>query len=195
MIGPLLLNDGIKYAKAFYDRPISIGKNKIRPTGGGRVTELVIRPLFSLFFPELTQIIQPLSGEYAGYREVLENIPFPIGYGVETSMILDIYEKWGLDVIAQVDLDRRIHRNQDTKALGRMSFAILKTFINRQQRSGLIDLKNHLYDEIIQYNLVESRYQSEALKIVGFERPPMIEIPEYREKFNIKKSLKKDVGN
>ena len=133
LIGPLLLNDNIKYAKAFYDRPISIGKNKIRPTGGGRVTELVIRPLFSLFFPELTQIIQPLSGEYAGYREVLEKIPFPIGYGVETSMILDIYEKWGLDVIAQVDLDRRIHRNQDTKALGRMSFAILKTFINRQK--------------------------------------------------------------
>ncbi|MBE9543027.1 MAG: glucosyl-3-phosphoglycerate synthase, partial [Proteobacteria bacterium] len=124
LIGPLLLYDNIKYAKAFYDRPISIGKNKLRPTGGGRVTELVIRPLFSLFFPELTQIIQPLSGEYAGYREVLEKIPFPIGYGVETSMILDIYEKWGLDVIAQVDLDRRIHRNQDTKALGRMSFAI-----------------------------------------------------------------------
>jgi glucosyl-3-phosphoglycerate synthase len=186
LIGPLLLNDGIKYAKAFYDRPISIGKNKIRPTGGGRVTELVIRPLFSLFFPELTQIIQPLSGEYAGYREVLERIPFPIGYGVETSMILDIYEKWGLDVIAQVDLDRRIHRNQDTKALGRMSFAILKTFINRQKRLGLIDLKGHLHDEIIQYNLVESRYQAKALKIIGFERPPMIEIPEYCKKFSIK---------
>jgi glucosyl-3-phosphoglycerate synthase len=186
LIGPLLLYDNIKYAKAFYDRPISIGKNKLRPTGGGRVTELVIRPLFSLFFPELTQIIQPLSGEYAGYREVLEKIPFPIGYGVETSMILDIYEKWGLDVIAQVDLDRRIHRNQDTKALGRMSFAIIKTFINRQKRSGLIDLKNDLYDEIIQYNLVESRYQPHAMKIVGFERPPMIEIPEYCEKFNIK---------
>jgi glucosyl-3-phosphoglycerate synthase len=186
LIGPLLLHDNIKYAKAFYDRPISIGKNKFRPTGGGRVTELVIRPLFSLFFPELTQIIQPLSGEYAGYREVLEKIPFPIGYGVETSMILDIYEKWGLDVIAQVDLDRRIHRNQDTKALGRMSFAILKTFINRQKRSGLIDLKNDLYDEIIQYNLVDSQYQADSRKIVGFERPPMIEIHEYREKFNIK---------
>jgi len=186
LIGPLLLYDNIKYAKAFYDRPISIGKNKIRPTGGGRVTELVIRPLFSLFFPELTQIIQPLSGEYAGYREVLDKIPFPIGYGVETSMILDIYEKWGLDVIAQVDLDRRIHRNQDTKALGRMSFAILKTFINRQKQLGLIDTKNNLFDEIIQYNLVESRYQPEATKIVGFERPPMIEIPEYCEKFSIK---------
>jgi len=102
-------------------------------------------------------------------------------------MILDIYDRWGLDVIAQVDLDRRIHRNQDTKALGRMAFAILKTFINRQKRSGLIDLKEDLFDEIIQYNLVESRYQPDAKEIVGFERPPMIEIPEYCEKFNIKK--------
>jgi glucosyl-3-phosphoglycerate synthase len=185
LIGPLLLYDHVKYAKAFYDRPISIGKNKIRPTGGGRVTELVIRPLFSLFFPELTQIIQPLSGEYAGFREIFEKIPFPIGYGIETSMILDIYEKWGLDVIAQVDLDRRIHRNQDTKALGRMSFAILKTFINRQKRSGLIDLKEDLFDEIIQYNLVDNEYQPEALKIKGLERPPMITIPEYCEKFDI----------
>ncbi len=175
----------MKYAKAFYDRPISIGKNKIRPTGGGRVTELVIRPLFSLFFPELTQIIQPLSGEYAGYREIFENIPFPIGYGVETSMILDIYDKWGLDVIAQVDLDRRIHRNQDTKALGRMAFAILKTFINRQKRSGLIDLKQDLFDEIIQYNLVDNEYQPEVRQIKGLERPPMVTIPEYREKFAV----------
>ncbi|CAB1063378.1 Glucosyl-3-phosphoglycerate synthase (EC [Olavius sp. associated proteobacterium Delta 1] len=185
LIGPLLLNDQIKYTKAFYDRPISIGKNKIRPTGGGRVTELVIRPLFSLFFPELTQIIQPLSGEYAGYREIFEKIPFPIGYGVETSMILDIYDKWGLDVIAQVDLDRRIHRNQDTKALGRMAFAILKTFITRQKRSGLIDLKQDLFDEIIQYNLVDNEYQPEAMQIKGLERPPMITIPEYCEKFAV----------
>jgi len=185
LIGPLLLDDQIKYTKAFYDRPISIGKNKIRPTGGGRVTELVIRPLFSLFFPELTQIIQPLSGEYAGYREIFEKIPFPIGYGVETSMILDIYEKWGLDVIAQVDLDRRIHRNQDTKALGRMAFAILKTFINRQKRSGLIDLKEDLYDEIIQYNLVDTEYQPESRQIKGLERPPMITIPEYCKKFAV----------
>lgn len=185
LIGPLLLHNHIKYAKAFYDRPISIGKNKIRPTGGGRVTELVIRPLFSLFFPELTQIIQPLSGEYAGFREIFEKIPFPIGYGIETSMILDIYERWGLDVIAQVDLDRRIHRNQDTKALGRMSFAILKTFINRQKRLGLIQLKNQFFDEIIQYNLVDSQYKPDVMKIVGHERPPIIEIPEYCEKFNI----------
>jgi len=185
LLGPLLLNDHIKFVKAFYDRPISIGKNKMRPTGGGRVTELVIRPLFSLFFPDLTQLIQPLSGEYAGFREVFERIPFPIGYGVETSMNMDIYEKWGLEVMAQVDLDRRIHRNQDTKALGRMAFIILKTFINRKIRLGLIDLKDELFDEMIQYNLVNNKYQPDIFKIEGHERPPIIEIPEYREKFKI----------
>jgi glucosyl-3-phosphoglycerate synthase len=185
LLGPLLLYDHIKFVKAFYDRPISTGKNKIRPTGGGRVTELVIRPLFSLFFPELTQLIQPLSGEYAGLREVFERIPFPIGYGVETSMNMDIYAKWGLDVMAQVDLERRIHRNQDTKALGRMAFVILKTFINRKIRLGLIDLKEALFDEMIQYNLVNDEYHAEIFKIEGHERPPIIEIPEYREKFKI----------
>jgi glucosyl-3-phosphoglycerate synthase len=185
LLGPLLLYDHIKFVKAFYDRPISIGKNKMRPTGGGRVTELVIRPLFSLFFPDLTQLIQPLSGEYAGFREVFERIPFPIGYGVETSMNIDIYQKWGLEVMAQVDLERRIHRNQDTKALGRMSFVILKTFINRKIRLGLIDIKEPLFDEMIQYNLVNDKYQADVLKIEGHERPPIIEIPEYREKFKI----------
>jgi glucosyl-3-phosphoglycerate synthase len=186
LIGPLLLFDNIKFAKAFYDRPISIGRNKIRPTGGGRVTELVIRPLFSLFFPELTQLIQPLSGEYAGCREIFEQIPFPIGYGVETSMNIDIYKKWGLDVMAQVDLDRRIHSNQDTKALGRMAFVIMKTFINRKEKLGLIELNDEMFDEMIQYNLVNDRYEPEKLKIQGHERPPMIEIPEYRKKFGIR---------
>jgi glucosyl-3-phosphoglycerate synthase len=185
LLGPLLLSEHIKYAKAFYDRPIAIGKNKMRPTGGGRVTELVIRPLFSLFFPELTQIIQPLSGEYAGYRELFEKIPFPIGYGVETSMILDICEKWGLDVIAQVDLERRVHRNQDTKALGKMSFVILKTFLNRIKKLEFIDLKKDTFNEMIQYNLVKSEFQPDIFSVDGLERPPIINIPEYRKKFKI----------
>ena len=184
LIGPLILFDNIKYVKAFYDRPIAIGKSKIRPTGGGRVTELVIRPLFSLFFPELTQILQPLSGEYAGFREIFEVIPFPIGYGVETSMILDIYGKWGLDVIAQVDLDRRIHRNQDTRALGKMAFVIIMTFINRKIKLGLIDIKEDLFNEMIQYNLVKNEYKPDIFQIQGLERPPIIEIPAYRDKFN-----------
>lgn len=185
LIGPLLLHEHIKYTKAFYDRPIAIGKNKIRPTGGGRVTELVIRPLFSLFFPELTQILQPLSGEYAGYREIFEAIPFPIGYGVETSMILDIFETWGLDVMAQVDLERRVHRNQDTKALGRMAFVILKTFFKRIEKLEILRMDQDLFDEMIQYNLVQNDYQPAIFAAECLERPPMIEIEEYREKFNI----------
>lgn len=185
LVAPLILFDNIKFSKAFYDRPITIGKSKIRPTGGGRVTELVIRPMLSLFFPELTQIMQPLSGEYAGYREIFEKIPFPIGYGVETSMILDIYEKWGLDVIAQVDLDRRVHRNQDTKALGKMAFVILKTFCNRLEKLGIVNLNKDIFDEMIQYNLVRNEYKPDIFKIKGVERPPIIEIPEYRKKFNI----------
>lgn len=185
LVGPLLMDDTIKYTKAFYDRPITVGKDKVRPTGGGRVTELVIRPLFSLFFPDLTQILQPLSGEYAGYREVFEKIPFPIGYGIETSMILDIYEQWGLNVIAQVDLEKRVHRNQETRALGKMAFAILKTFINRKIKLGTIHLKHDLFDEMIQYNLVENQFEPDIMKIMGDERPPIIDIPEYRKKFNI----------
>lgn len=184
LLGPLLLHDHIKYTKAFYDRPIATDQKTIRATGGGRVTELIIRPLFSLFFPELTQILQPLSGEYAGYRSLLENISFPIGYGVETSMILDIYEKWGLDVIAQVDLDRRVHHNQDTKALGRMAFVILKTFINRIEGLGKIKLNTDLFHEMIQYKLTSGEYDADIYKITGDERPPMISIPEYCKKLN-----------
>ena len=184
LIGPLLMNDNLKFTKAFYDRPIATGKNKIRPTGGGRVTELVIRPLFSLFFPQLTQIIQPLSGEYAGFRKIFENIPFPIGYGVETSMILDICEKWGLDVIAQVDLEKRVHRNQDTKALGKMSFVILNTFFRRIQRQQIIELNAALYNEMIQYKRVKDDIQPDIFKIAGIERPQIVDIPEYRKKCN-----------
>ncbi len=184
LVGPLVLSNQIKYSKAFYDRPITVGKNEIRATGGGRVTELVIRPLFSLFFPELTQILQPLSGEYAGFREIFENIPFPIGYGIETSMILDIYEKWGLDVIAQVDLEKRVHRNQNTKALGRMAFAILKTFLNRLEKLGLLDNKKKMFDDMIQFKLDKDKYLPDVYPFTELERPPMIEIPEYCKKFH-----------
>jgi glucosyl-3-phosphoglycerate synthase len=100
-------------------------------------------------------------------------------------MILDICKKWGLDVIAQVDLDRRIHRNQDTKALGKMSFAIIKTFLNRIEKQGLIDLNENIFKDMIQYNLVKNEYQPDIFRIEAVERPPIIEIPEYREKFNI----------
>jgi glucosyl-3-phosphoglycerate synthase len=189
LLGPLLLSDNIRFTKAFYDRPISVGQNKWRPTGGGRVTELVTRPLFSMFMPDLTQFLQPLSGEYAGYRSIFENIPFHIGYGVETGMLIDINEKWGLDVMAQVDLDRRVHKNQDTKALGRMAFVIIKTFMNRVQQLQRVDIKQEVFDEMIQYSLVRKKLHPETHVLAQHERPPMVQIPEYLEKFPASKSI------
>ena len=185
LLGPLLLDRHLKYTKAFYDRPIALDKNKIFPSGGGRVTELVIRPLFSLFFPELAQILQPLSGEYAGFREIFENIPFPIGYGVETSIILDIYKKWGLNVIAQVDLDKRVHTNQDTKSLGKMAFVIMKTFFDRIEKLGRVQLTRELFNEMIQFDLVQGEYIADLFSIKMSERPPMIEIEEYKKRFAV----------
>src|SRR6056297_3980319 len=176
LLGPLLTTENIKYSKAFYDRPLSMDKEKTRSTGGGRVTELVVRPLLSLFFPELAQILQPLSGEYAGFREIFESIPFPIGYGVETSMILDIYKKWGLHVMAQVDLDKRVHTNQDTKALGRMAFVIMKTFFDRIEKLGRIELNRQLFNEMIQFMLVQNEHVPEVHRLSSVERPPMVKI-------------------
>ncbi|MEM1222855.1 MAG: glucosyl-3-phosphoglycerate synthase [Verrucomicrobiota bacterium] len=185
IVAPLIQNDTIKYCKAFYDRPMAYSSG-IRASGGGRVTEILIRPLFSLFFPELTSLIQPLSGEFAVRREVLERIPFPIGYGVETAHILDVYKEWGLEAFAQTDLDQRVHRNQSTNALGKMSFGILQTFINRLKAYGMVDRLPELATIYRQFQAEGNRYEQLTREIVEYERPPMITIPAYREKYGIK---------
>lgn len=183
LVAPLIYRKEVQYVKAFYDRPLAISGEK-RASGGGRVTEILIRPLFSLFFPDLTGIIQPLSGEYAVRRNVLEQIHFPIGYGVETSHLIDVYTKFGLHAFAQTDLDQRVHENKSTRALGKMSFGILQTFLKRAKALDIIsDMKD--YETILrQTQAVDKRYEQKELQIVEEERPPMIEIEAYREKFN-----------
>ncbi|MFA7256385.1 MAG: glucosyl-3-phosphoglycerate synthase [Kiritimatiellales bacterium] len=182
LIAPLLYNPEIKYVKAFYDRPLAFSQG-VRPSGGGRVTEILVRPLFSLFYPELTGLIQPLSGEYAVRREVLEQLPFPIGYGVETSHILDVYKKWGLEAFGQTDLDQRVHRNQETLSLGKMAFGILRTFLARSQAKGMkIDMEQ-VSTIMRQFQAHDDKYEQIEYEIVEEERPPMITIPEYRKKF------------
>ena len=184
ILGPLLLNPKTKYCKAFYDRPITFSSG-VRASGGGRVTEILIRPLFSLFFPELAALIQPLSGEFAVRREVLEKIPFPIGYGVETAHILDVYMQWGLEAFAQCDLDQRIHRNQSTTALGKMSFGILQTFLNRMKRYDMVDKLPEMATLYRQFQAEGNRYDLLEKTIIEYERPPMITIPEYCKKFGV----------
>jgi len=185
LVAPLIYNDEIKYVKAFYDRPLASSQG-LRPSGGGRVTEILVRPLFSLFYPELTALIQPLSGEYAVRRNVLERLPFPIGYGVETSHILDVYREWGLDAFGQTDLNQRIHRNQSTTALGKMAFGILQSFFNRLESHGMNEKLPQLSHTLRQFQAEDNDYQQVTFDINEEERPPMIDIPAYREKFGIK---------
>lgn len=174
LAGPLIRDDSILYAKAFYERPIA-HTGGLHPSGGGRVTEILIRPLFSLFFPELTALVQPLSGEYAARREVLERLPFPVGYGVETAHLIDVFRTHGLDAIAQTDLDRRIHRNQSTHDLGRMAFGILQAFFRRLDGGALPD-----FSTVLRQFTTEGEYCRQTIsEIVEEERPPLIEIPEY----------------
>ncbi len=181
LVAPLIYREEVKYVKAFYDRPLALSGN-VRTSGGGRVTEILVRPLFSLFFPDLTGMIQPLSGEYAVRREVLEEIAFPIGYGVETSHLIDVYHKFGLDAFAQTDLDKRVHENKPTPALGKMAFGILQTFIKRAKSLGVIDKADH--EKILrQFQVKEDQYEQNLIEIIEEERPPMIEIEEYRKKF------------
>lgn len=182
LVGPLIQDPDVHYVKAFYDRPLA-SSGGLRPTGGGRVTEILIRPLFSLFFPELAAILQPLSGEYAGRRSILEKIPFPVGYGVETAMLIDIYERLGLYAFAQTDLDRRIHRNQETIALGRMAFGLLRTFMSRLKREQLVEFQTELSSMMRQYEVIEGKYRQVEYNIEELERQPIIEVDAYREKF------------
>ena len=183
LIGPLIQNPEVHYVKAFYDRPLAFSQG-IRPTGGGRVTEILTRPLFSLFYPELTAIIQPLSGEYAGRRSILEQIPFPVGYGVETTMLIDIYRRLGMSAFAQTDLDTRVHRNQETIALGRMAFGILRVLLSRLETDQKIQLQERLPDIMRQFQVRDESFQQVEYHIEEIERPPMIEVESYRRKFN-----------
>ncbi len=181
LVAPLIYREEVKYVKAFYDRPLAFSGN-VRASGGGRVTEILVRPLFSLFFPELTAIIQPLSGEYAVRREVLEQIAFPIGFGVETSHLIDVHHKFGLEAFAQTDLDKRVHENKPTISLGKMSFGILQTFIKRAKTLGIFEKAEH--ETILrQFQVTKDQYEQNLIEIVEEERPPMIEIEQYRKKF------------
>ncbi|RAO34418.1 Glucosyl-3-phosphoglycerate synthase [Micromonospora saelicesensis] len=135
LLGPLLTDPSVDFVKGFYHRPL-VGTASVEQDGGGRVTELMARPLLNLFWPELAGFVQPLAGEYAARRDVLAQVPFVSGYGVETAMMIDLLELVGLDALAQVDLGERKHRHQDTAALGRMSAQIMLTAWSRLQRRG-----------------------------------------------------------
>jgi glucosyl-3-phosphoglycerate synthase len=172
IVGPLLTEPGVQLVKAMYDRPLETGGEVVQG-GGGRVTELVARPLLNLHWPRLAGFVQPLGGEYAARRSLLERLPFPVGYGVELGMLIDALGLVGLDALAQVDVGVRHHRHQDGQALGRMAAAIYRTAQLRLSRGHLVRPR------LTQFARAEEGFVGSTLPVDTQERPPMLEIREY----------------
>jgi glucosyl-3-phosphoglycerate synthase len=180
LVGPLLKEPRLQYVKGYYRRPLQVG-DKTHETGGGRVTELTVRPLLNLFYPELSGLIQPLSGEYAGRRSCLEQLPFFTGYGVETGHLIDLLERFGLQAISQVNLSERRHRNQDLGALSQMAFAITQVIVSRLEEREKLHLTDEMNRSMKLINLSPEGLRLEVRHIEDRERPPMLEVPEYRQ--------------
>jgi glucosyl-3-phosphoglycerate synthase len=170
LLEPLLTDPAVGFVKGFYRRPL-YGE----ATGGGRVTELMARPVISALFPHLAGFVQPLAGEYAGRRSLLETVPFVEGWGVEIGLLIDLVANFGIDALAQVDLDVREHRNRPLDELAPQAMAILVTGL---RRAGVpVDRR---LAELIRY---DDHQQPERVSVEIRERPPMLSVPAYRAKF------------
>jgi glucosyl-3-phosphoglycerate synthase len=170
LIAPFLENSRTIFAKAFYRRPLIIDHN-VYENYGGRVTEILVRPLLSAFAPELAAIHQPLSGEYAFRRAPVETVPFSSGYGVEIGLIFDLYRKYGLQCFAEVDMGVRHHRNRPVEELGKMAFGILQTIFRKLEKEKILTINIPYRDIMISHGL-------EGLKqtaINEVELPPKIQ--------------------
>ncbi|MFD7955145.1 glucosyl-3-phosphoglycerate synthase [Streptomyces ardesiacus] len=168
IVGPLLTDPDVHLVKAMYDRPLGTA-----PGQGGRVTELMARPLLNMHWPRLAGFVQPLGGEYAARRSLLERLPFPVGYGVELGMLVDALHLVGLDALAQVDVGVRVHRHQDGRALGRMAAAIYRTAQLRLARGHLVR------PTLTQFERGVDGFEPRTYAVDTEERPPMTEIAEY----------------
>lgn len=168
IVGPLLTDPDVQFVKAMYDRPLGDA-----PGQGGRVTELVARPLLNLHWPQLAGFVQPLGGEYAVRRSLLERLPFPVGYGVELGLLVDALHTVGLDALAQVDVGVRLHRHQGGQALGRMAAAIYRTAQVRLSRGHLVR------PELTQFERGPDGFVPRTYPVDTEERPPMADVEEY----------------
>jgi glucosyl-3-phosphoglycerate synthase len=173
LLGPLLTDPDVGYVKGLYDRPLETTEGLV-PTGGGRVTELTARPLLGALWPHLSGFVQPLSGEYAGRRRLLERVPFVSHYGVEFGLLIDLAELAGMDALAQVDLGTRKHSHQTDAALGRMAAQILQTALARCPALRVPG------DTLVQFVRTGADVEAVTWDVGVLERPPMSTVPEYR---------------
>lgn len=165
LLGPLLCEEGVHLVKGFYRRPL-----RLESSGGGRVTELLARPVLSALRPSLSGLIQPLGGEYAATREFLESVPFAAGYGVEIGLILDAEARYGLEGLAQVNLGVRKHRNRSLLQLGVMARQILGTALAR------CGIKSDDPAQLTQFAQVGDEWLPEVAEVSVSDRPPMRDV-------------------
>lgn len=165
LVGPLVSHPDLAFVKGFYDRPTTADG-----TGGGRVTELLARPVISLLFPHLAPIVQPLAGEYAGRRGALEQLPFVQGYGVDLGLLIDLAERFGAEAIGQVDLGTRVHRNRPLSELSPQAMSVLQTALRRTEH------------DLIAESAVLARPGCDPVTIDVAERPALTEVPAYRDR-------------
>jgi glucosyl-3-phosphoglycerate synthase len=180
VLGPLLTDQSIGYVKGFYERPLRLA-DSTHPAGGGRVTELLARPLLNSLWPHLASVIQPLSGEFAGRREVMEQVAFYSGYGVELGLLIEIARKFGTGAIAQVDLESRIHRHQDLYALSQMSFTILQTALAELREEGRL-MDGSCSKVLAQFDLQANRRLPALAELDAIRYPPMVTVEAYQKR-------------
>jgi len=169
LLGPLVTRDDVTFVKGFYERPLDG-----RAGEGGRVTELMARPLISVFFPYLSELVQPLSGECAAPRHVLEAVPFVGGYGVDLGLLIDVTERFGPAGLVQCDLGERVHRNRPLADLSVQALGILQVALQRAGGPG-----DGAADFGWTSHLVRPGAAPAAVSYV--ERPPLVEVPAYRK--------------
>jgi len=173
LLGPLLTAPGVHLVKGLYRRPLRLETARA-DTGGGRVTELLVRPLLAALRPELAGIVQPLGGEYAGTRELLSALPFAAGYGVEVGLLLDAHATRGLDALAQVNLGVRKHRNRSLLQLGVMARQILGAVLARCAPDAVADPDGPA--TLVQFLQVDQEWLPASTAVSLLERPPMSEL-------------------
>lgn len=173
LVAPLIRHPEVQWTKAYYRRPFVWADRELEGYGG-RVTEILVRPLLSAWYPQLVEIRQPLAGEYAFRRDILRHLPFTTGYGVEMQLLLQMYRRYGLDALAQVDMEVRQHRNRPVAQLGMMSFAILRTFLAFLRAEGKLGQDSLApLEEYVQM----SSSGLDRVRIVDDQLPPMSSQP------------------
>jgi glucosyl-3-phosphoglycerate synthase len=192
ILGPLLSNAEIQYVIGF-QQPSANGDEDNKTDGDRLVSELLVRPMINLFFPELSGVVQPLGGMFGGRRSVLERMPFYSGYGVEIGLLLEILQQFGLQAIAQVDLEEVAHLRSGLRSPGKGSFSILQVFAHQLQRTGALAASAQLERTMRMLSVDDDRVHLEEFVVHEQRRPPMIEVREYRGRHLLKRTNKQVV--